>query len=165
DRAERQVREGRWNAYLANLGKAQAARWSGQPGRRFDSLDALAQAAEVGRGLSMSEERTLELRNEVIGCLALADVRVLRQADVALTYGTCAAFDRALERYAVSDSQGTIRVCRAADDRELFQLQGPKAQGWLLQFSPNGRLLAAKHHPPSQDNAAVFVVWRLDRRE
>src|SRR5262249_9139226 len=62
-RAEGQVREGRWNAYLANLRKAQAARWSGQPGRRFDSLKALAEAAEAGRALGMSTERTLELRN------------------------------------------------------------------------------------------------------
>lgn len=53
-----------WKSYLA---QARAGRFSGQNGRRFDSLDALAAAAKL--------RRSLELRREAIACLALSDLK------------------------------------------------------------------------------------------
>src|SRR5262249_26338942 len=142
-RAEGQVREGRWNAYLANLRKAQAARWSGQPGRRFDSLQALAAAAEAGRVLGMPAERTLELRNEDIACIALPDFRLAQEWDGCPPGTAGVVFDATLERYARSDTKGNISVRGVADDGELVRLPGPGQPAWSLRFSPNGRFLAA----------------------
>jgi len=63
-----QATERLWGSYLA---QARANRWSGRAGRRFDSLDVLARAAAL--------RPSLELRNEAIACMALADVRLARE--------------------------------------------------------------------------------------
>src|SRR5262249_18614395 len=61
---------------IAYLRDAQARRNSGLLGRRFESLEALRKAADLFRGLGQLDgERTLELRNEAIACLALADLK------------------------------------------------------------------------------------------
>jgi WD40 repeat protein len=140
------------DAYLA---QARAGRWSGQPGRRFDSLEALAKAARIRPGL--------DLRNEAVACLALADLRPVkqwhgrrpRQED----WGV--AFDAEMQRYARSDDRdGTISLRRIADDVEVVRLPGPGVEGsWApgLQFSPDGRFLAAVY------GGYGSKVWDLDR--
>ena len=56
--------------------EAQARRNGGLVGRRFESLEALKKAAEHFRALGqLDEKRTLELRNEAIACLSLADLK------------------------------------------------------------------------------------------
>src|SRR5262249_50047205 len=70
--AERDVMDKLWRAYLA---QAQAAHWSGRAGRRFDSLEALARAAEIVRALKLEDQYTRELRNEAIACMVLPDLR------------------------------------------------------------------------------------------
>jgi len=154
--AEQDAREKLWQSYLS---EAQARRWSGQPGRRFKSLEALAAAARI--------RPSLELRNEAIACMALADLRPAkqwhgrkpRQED----WGV--AFDADIERYASSDDRdGTISVRRIADDVEVLRLPGPDVEGsWApwLQFSPDGRFLAAAY---SGDQAGS-KVWDLKRGE
>src|SRR5262249_33034877 len=100
--AERDRREQLWRSDLA---RAQALRWSGRAGRRFESLAALRQAAAI--------RPSLELRNEAIACMALMDLRVASQWQ--LQPPAAASFDNALERYAVSDHEGTIIVRRCVD--------------------------------------------------
>jgi hypothetical protein len=68
-----QARQALWQAKLA---QAQAASWSGRAGRAFDSLKALAEAADIARTLQLPEENMLKLRNEAIACMALPDVIV-----------------------------------------------------------------------------------------
>lgn len=67
EEARRDATEKLWQSYLD---QARAGRWSGQAGRRFNSLEALAKAAEI--------RPTLELRNEAIACMAMADLRVAK---------------------------------------------------------------------------------------
>jgi WD40 repeat protein/tRNA A-37 threonylcarbamoyl transferase component Bud32 len=161
ERAERRVREGRWDTYLANVSKAQAGRRSGLPGRRFESLEALRQAARVGRELEMSRERVLQLRNEAVGCLSLADLRLLRQWDLPGGQPSFATFDHTLERYTVGDRNGgTIQVRHSDDNRELLRLPGPML--WTLQFSPDGRFLAGTTHDPGKPDG--LLLWRLASR-
>ncbi|MCI0358938.1 MAG: protein kinase, partial [Planctomycetaceae bacterium] len=50
------------------LAQAQAGRFGGQVGRRFEGLRALTEAAQIRPGI--------DLRNEAIACMALADLRV-----------------------------------------------------------------------------------------
>jgi eukaryotic-like serine/threonine-protein kinase len=165
ERAEVKVREGRWNALLAHLAKAQVSRQSPLAGRRFDSLRALAKAAEVGRALEMPPERLLELRNEAIACLALTDLRVARRWEGAPSGSSVLAFDADLRRYARTDARGNVSVRRVADDREVCRLPGKGDPAWVVRFSPDGRFLAAKYHPPGRDDLNRFRVWDLDRRK
>ena len=74
-RAELAEREKSQELFEAHLARARAGRWSGRPGRRIDGLRALAEAAALGRELRLPPERMREVRNEVIACLALIDVR------------------------------------------------------------------------------------------
>src|SRR6266511_1235444 len=62
--AEHEATTNLWHSYLA---QARANRFSGRPGRRFDSLEALVKAAAIRPGP--------ELRDEAIAALALTDVR------------------------------------------------------------------------------------------
>src|SRR5262249_55238366 len=67
----------------ALLGKAQGKRLSRRDGQRFESLEAIVEAAKIARDKNMPEERLLELRNEAIAALALTDLRLVRDGAVA----------------------------------------------------------------------------------
>jgi WD40 repeat protein/Flp pilus assembly protein TadD len=141
--AEGKATEELWRSYLA---QAQAARYSSQPGRRFDSLGALTKAAAI--------RFSPELRDEAIACLALP---VQRRIEANL-----GVFDYALERYAcVLTNSGQISVRAASDDRELFRLPtafGGSAPVKLGRFSHSGKFLPAWY-------ANDFLrVWDLERR-
>jgi WD40 repeat protein/serine/threonine protein kinase len=148
--AEHDATEKLWQSYYA---QAQASRWSGRAGQRFESLKALAAAAQIVKSLVGDNNQLLTLRNEAIACLPLADVRPAMQWD-GYTPGTTAfTFDARLERYALSDRQGTIRICRVNDAQEIARLPGSGKPATDLRFSPNGRFLAVT------DNGKNIEIW------
>jgi WD40 repeat protein/serine/threonine protein kinase/tetratricopeptide (TPR) repeat protein len=107
------------------LALARANRRTGQVGQRFKSLEVLAQAAAF--------RPSLELRNEVIASLTLADLRVEKQWE--LLPGTrVLAFDAALERYALTEGHGDLAVRRVADNQEIIRLPGLVRQ--VVQGAP-----------------------------
>jgi serine/threonine protein kinase/WD40 repeat protein/tetratricopeptide (TPR) repeat protein len=151
----------------ARLAQAQAGRWSGRAGRRFEGLQALAEAARLARALDLGPEARLTLRNEAIACLALVDLRLDRKwpGYPPGTTLTGIAFDADLERFARVDGDGNITVRRFADNQELARIpvRGAPAASvrppdWrmTLVFSPDGRLLAA-----SGRDATPLQVWEL----
>src|SRR5262249_4655875 len=76
EEARRAEREKTEQLAISFFKEAQARRNSGLVGRRFGSLEALKKAVEQFRALGqLDEPRTLELRNEAIACLALADLK------------------------------------------------------------------------------------------
>src|SRR5262249_19123893 len=76
DQARRADQEKTCQLAIAHLRDAQARRNSGLMGRRFESLEALKKAADLFRDVGrLDDARTLELRNEAIACLALADLK------------------------------------------------------------------------------------------
>src|SRR5260370_29971753 len=102
--ADRQKTEKLFESLLA---QARGRRMSRRVGQRFDSLRAVTDAVKFAGELKLPESRFLELRNEVIACLALPDLRVAREWD--LPDGAAAVvFDGALERYARLEKQGTV---------------------------------------------------------
>jgi len=127
EQAEQKANEELWHAYLA---QARATRVSGQPGRRFDSLDILAKAAAIRFDPG--------LRDEAIACLALSDLRLERRLEVKL-----GVFDRTLERYAVpSTNLGNISIRRVKDDQEISVLPNPPGTvGVIGSFSHSGQYL------------------------
>lgn len=150
ERAEHDALDKLRDSYLA---QARAQRVSGACGQRFESLKALSEAAALRGGA--------DLRDEAIACLALTDLRPARRWPGYANGATALTFDRAFQRYARSDSDGKLQVRSVAGDRLLFELPspGPGEHVWILSFSPDGRHLAAMHHPHS-----IIHVWHLDTK-
>jgi len=152
--AEQDAREKLWSSYLA---QAQAIRWSGRPGRRFESLAAISNAAAM--------RPSMELRNEAIACLSLIDVRVRRQWRVATAVIPLQGlvFDARMERYAWAHAEGDTTIHRVADGREILKLPGAGLREEAsLCFSPNGRFLAERFETQTTN---VFRVWNLEDRQ
>ncbi|HEV8522984.1 MAG TPA: serine/threonine-protein kinase, partial [Terriglobales bacterium] len=115
--AEEQARH---RLYDARLAQAQASRWSGRVGQRFESMKALKEAALIARTLPDTDQRLSELRDEAIACLALADVQLVKEwegMEPGSRQGVC--FDVDLAHYARMDAKsGDVSICAAADGRE-----------------------------------------------
>ena len=143
-----------WGSYLA---EARATRNSSGAGRRFDSLEAVRKAAAIHPDLAV--------RNEAIACMALGDLREAKYADVKghpPVDGFC--YDYKLERYAIGESNGIIKVRAVADDQVLAVLSAP---GWLVRwiysFSPNSRYLTVIYYHRGPPASCVWV-WDLERQ-
>jgi serine/threonine protein kinase/WD40 repeat protein len=157
---------------IAKLREAQARRHSGQAGRRFDSLEALKDAVRHFRAIGeLDEQRTLELRNEAIACLTLADIKRDTRWTPHLGWSRPIAFDPALAHYVARASDpdhpeqrdvahGHLSVRRVADHQEVVRLPGFGVRVVDAWFSPDGRYLAAHYEQDSR----YFYVWDLSRR-
>jgi WD40 repeat protein len=139
------------------LDQARADRWSGRAGRRSRALTALGAAAELGGQLGLPDDRFLELRNEAIAVLTLADLRAAREhAAQAGTPWSGVTIDARAEQYAYCDHQKTIWVRGVADDRPIDHWSGEEP-AWVQCFSPNGRFLAGKYHAPGAESESGQV--------
>jgi eukaryotic-like serine/threonine-protein kinase len=150
----RDAREKLWASYLA---QAHANRLTGEPGRRFDTLATIAKAVAL--------RPSMELRNEAIACLGLADVQAGRQWELGsqLPPFHGLAFDAAFERYARAHTNGDVSLHRIQDQQELFRLPGVgERTGATLCFSPDGRFLAEWYGGKATN---FFRVWDLSQRK
>ena len=133
--SETQEREARIEVSRTTLPGARSTgrvheRFSRQAGQRFDSLEALGQAAAIARDLKLPTERLDPLRDEAIACLALPDLRpdpggrVIRRPQGV----EWVVFDRTMSLYALRFKDGTIRVRRVADDEDVasFHARGDR---------------------------------------
>ena len=133
-------REARLREAEALVGQAHGIRYSRRVGQRFEALAALDKAAAIGRELGQPPEWFDRLRNEAIGCLALPDLRTLREWD-GFPPGTQSwDCDDRHRLYARIDRHGHISVRRLDTDVESAQLDGFPDAVWL-RFSPDGRFL------------------------
>jgi WD40 repeat protein len=122
-----------WDSYLA---QARSQRYSGRPGRRFDSLRAIASAAAI--------RPSLELRNEAIACLAVTDIRQIPGPPPGATEKDTMSLDWANERYARAMPDGSIVLRRLDTDAALFALPAQTNRPVeSLRISPDGRWLAS----------------------
>lgn len=141
--AEKMANQHLAKAYVA---QARAGRMSGIQGQRVESLRAVAAAAKL--------QPSVELRNEAVGALALFDVEDWYWQERA-SFTENLAFDHAMERYALGNRQGEITVYRLPEDTELMRLTGSRSATRYLQFSPDGRFLAANFM------STRLVIWNL----
>lgn len=154
DQEAARARRALWDSYLA---QAQALRRSGLAGRRFDSLDAIKKA----RAMGATGESLIQLRNEAIACLALADFQTAKEWSGLPNPSFLGTFDHALERYAYATDKGDVSVRNVADAKELLHLPGEGIPANAeIAFSPDGRLLAVFH---GADELALSV-WQLQRQ-
>jgi WD40 repeat protein len=161
---ERRARlDGRLQLFEALDERARAQRRGRHVGQRFDSLEAIRQAVAIARELKLPPERLDPLRDEMIACLAVPDLRpdpgsriIPRPAEA-----EAFAFDPGLTRLAFAFRDGTISVRRLADDGEVARFLAPGDNGFgVFAFSPDGRYLAAARGP-----GEALSVWDVDRRE
>jgi eukaryotic-like serine/threonine-protein kinase len=120
--ARRDVDEQLLQSYLDQV---RASRHTGRMGQRFASLEAAAKAAGLARSLGLPAGRVLELRNEAIPSLALADLRVLAQWRTETPAIFYPSFDPQLVHYACSDGDGNVTLRRVADHEVVARLPGP----------------------------------------
>ncbi|HEV8063167.1 MAG TPA: WD40 repeat domain-containing serine/threonine protein kinase, partial [Gemmataceae bacterium] len=140
------------------VAQARANRLSRQIGQRFGTFEILRKALAIARQLKLPAERFLEMRNEALAAMALTDLRVAKEwAD---TPGGNLDFDPPLQRYARSDSNGTVSVRRVGDGSEICRLPASASQNNYPLFSPDGLWLAVLH--PNQGRAQV---WNLAGKE
>jgi hypothetical protein len=124
-----------------------ANRLSGQAGQRFEGLKLLAEAAAI--------RPDPVIRDEAVACLALTDLRVIRQWEGHPHIDSGVAFDPRLKRYARSDNDGNVTLRHVADDVEALRLPTAEPGGRAdLAFSPDGRFLAATHISGSSGSCA-----------
>src|SRR5262249_50075779 len=74
ERAERAELDQSEKLFQAQVNEARMRRYSGRPGQRFRSLEAIRQAAELARRLGKPPETFDPLRNEAIAALCLPDI-------------------------------------------------------------------------------------------
>jgi serine/threonine protein kinase/WD40 repeat protein len=141
--------------------RAVAKRSSGRVGQRFESLQAIREAAAI--------RVTPELRNEAIAALALPDVEITREWE-GWPEGTISVdFDASLTRYVRLDRRGGVAVCRLTDAGEevLARLPAVGRPPYLLRvwFSPDGRFVVVGHSGTAYGRAGGARVWRVDGAE
>ncbi len=153
ERAEREKTDKLWQSYLD---QARAGRWSRQPGQRFDSLKALAEAAKI--------RIDPKLRDEAIACLALPDLRVAREWEGWPEGTVDVDFDARLERYARLDNKGTVSIRLVEGDVELIRLRWKARRPRTVKLSPDGRFVAASDHVGGPLAAGRLKVWEVGKR-
>jgi WD40 repeat protein len=138
-----------WDSLLQ---QGRANRWSGRPGQRFGSLDALAEAAAI--------RPSIELRNEAIACMTLPDLRLGRTLDAYFPAST-RMIDPAFKHYVTSDESGNLQLRRVSDDQDVLYLPGPGVPARVTHFSPDGKFLVSHYHRKGEDFPNQWWLWNL----
>jgi eukaryotic-like serine/threonine-protein kinase len=162
-RSAEAVLDARRGAVDAYTSQARGGRFSHRPGQRFDSLEAVKQAARLLDGLPPGPDtasRREELRDLAIAAMALPDLQPTGRVIARPPGVIAAAFDPAMDRYALRFRDGRISVRRVADHQEIahFQARGDR-DAFILTFSPDGRYLATEDVP-----SRALTVWDVDRQ-
>lgn len=149
----------------ARLAQARASRHTGLSGRRVDGLAAVRDAVQLIPRLhdddEAREEARYALRNEAIANLANADLRVAKAWSVREPWTAEIAIDPLYQSYAQPSETGEISIRSLDDHLELRRLPAQAHRAWRLAFSPDGKFLAARYHPPRVVTQQISV-WNLE---
>ncbi len=154
--SERQAREKLFDSLVS---EAQARRLSRRKGQRFETLNVVSRATQIGHELNLPPERFDPLRDEAIACMALPDLQLAGPV-ITLSSGVAAyAFDSTMSRCALRFRDGTIVVRRFPGEEVIarFQARGDR-DIWVFALSPDGRYLANRDQPGS-----TLTVWDIER--
>jgi serine/threonine protein kinase len=127
---------------MARWNEARLSRQARQPGQRFHSLEALAEAVRHLRSLDQLEAHRLELRNDAIASLTLWDVRLVRHF-AASPRLALPRVDPLGHHYASADAVGVVTWRRRADDQVVHRWQWEGLPCLFLTLSPDGRYVHA----------------------
>jgi serine/threonine protein kinase/WD40 repeat protein len=140
--AERDARE---RLIQSRQDQARAALASRRPGQRYDSLAAVAEAAQVARELGTFDRDAKALRDLAAAALSLPDARAVAGGPAVDPDTVTLAVDARARLYVTGDSRGTLRVNRVADGQTLRTIPGPGRLAYDLSFVPGGAFVAAQY--------------------
>ncbi len=158
ENARRETNEKLRDSYLA---QAQASRWSGRVGQKYDSVAAIENAA----GFLAPSEFRMRLRDEAIACMALPiDLRLLNRRRVLSATEAVLTIDDQLNRFVVSDSVGNLEIRRTSDGKTIERYSGPGEPVNMVRFTPDGRYLVVAYRSSSfrirtWDTVRNLTVW------
>ena len=162
------VQETLENLFESTRFQVDALRFSGQVGRRTEGLrllrDSVSRLQQFDGTASEKEQLRMQFRNQAIACLANVDFETVGEWCVQEPWTVSATFDANYERYAQSDTAGQIEIRSVDENESLATFPGPGYRAWVLQFSANGKYLAAKYHPPGKA-AHEVSVWDVERKQ
>lgn len=138
-----------WRAYL---NEARQTRAANEVGRRFEAMAHLEKAMRI--------RVTPEVRDEVIACLALRDLRVHKRWPGFPSGTTHIAIEPQRRHYARVDNQGRVSVREVESDRELTAFNEPPGFIDWLGFSPDGQHLLLRRARPGQESVLQFRDWK-----
>ena len=153
-RARDDATEKLWSSYLA---EARANRTSTQTGQRFTSLETVQKAAAIRSDAAV--------RNEVIACLAVSDLRVAKEVVVTgHARNELAWMSPDLEHYAFGDTNGNITIFATSNNAVTAVLPAP---GYTLEivcgFSPDGKYVSARYWRKHEGDS--FGVWDWEKQK
>jgi serine/threonine protein kinase/WD40 repeat protein len=146
-----QLAQARWN-------EAQNCRMARQPGQRYHSLEALAEAVRHLRSLDQLDTHRLGLRNDAIASLTLWDVRPVKH--LARVPSLPAPWlDPLGQHYASADGPNLVSWRLRADDQVVRSWHWEGLPCVSLVVSPDGRYVAAFCLDRHQSEKNVCRVW------
>lgn len=143
----------------ALLEQASSLRSSDQPERRFKALEALREAAAVP-GQRDRGDNSKRLRDSMVGCLAIVDMRSADSWNGNPGKGETIAANKAFTAYAVTfpDGRTAVYSCEKHAPLAEFPGKGVPVSG-VLKFSLDGRLLAVAH---GTEAAWSLQLWNVE---
>ncbi len=145
-RAERAEADAVERLQESRLSWVHANRYTGRPGRRYDSLAELAKAA--------ARTNSLELRNEAIACLGLPDLRP-QKAWAKTPRWDSFHFNATFELYGTNDASGNLTIRNAANDAVRFEIPTRGAPLTAALSSRNDRWIA------TSDTSGRAWLWEV----
>lgn len=121
-RLSEQAREAERQRSLAD--RARAGRFSRHVGQRFQGLEAITEAAALGRRTGEPATFFDDLRTQAIACMALPDIRYGRPRGWKLVAGCTLRFDLDLEVFLWSTRDMRVHLDRAEDGSEVAVQDG-----------------------------------------
>jgi WD40 repeat protein len=147
--ARSQARRAELALERALLAQSLSRRLMGLAGQRFEGLEAIRSLTTV--------ERSLQLRNEAIACLALPDLKPSTAVPLPTGFTAFVLGDQ-LDRYAQADSTGHLSVHQWPNHASIQVLPNAVEKPEHLWLSPTGAYLAASH---MAGDRPALSVWQL----
>jgi serine/threonine protein kinase/WD40 repeat protein len=135
--------------------EARLSRQARQPGRRYRSLEAIAQAVDGLRSLDQLERHRLDLRNDALASLTLWDVRPVKRFPASAMYWA----DPLGEHYPLADAPNVVTWRRLADDQVVRRWQWEGSPCFFLDVSPDSRYVLAICREDRDRGDGICRVW------
>ncbi|MGI9244271.1 MAG: protein kinase domain-containing protein, partial [Verrucomicrobiales bacterium] len=170
--SEKEAQISKWGAILAQADELRKN--SNEPERRWKALEKLDEAREIPPGLDVTvgelgkfigSDAKKRLRDTVISCMAIADMRADPDWEIALDdgEGEMVAMDGKLTKLAYNRPDGQIIIrdlLKNAAESPPLGAAGDPVSG-ALKFSPNGKFLAAVYHNET-GRGEMVKLWDSD---
>ena len=140
--------------YELNLQRAVSSRWTQRPGRQFQALNAIREAAAL---LPLVEQDPVtfkseqeELRDQAVASLALVDLQVEKAEKGDFDWFNRLDFRQDYSEFVLSRDAKTIAVCDASNGETVSQIVTGEGQIYRLRFSHDGKAIYAEHKGESR---------------